>query len=164
LRALVIFDSRYGNTEKIARSLGAGIAEAGVETECLNSRDVKVESLRDRDLVCIGAPTEAFSASKPIKDFIARLDGAGLAGKWAFAFDTKLDWRISGSAAKFIEKELKRLGLRILAPRESAIVSSPAGKDRAIATKLKEGEELRFQQVGKMVGNSLLANARTVAA
>lgn len=164
MRAIVVFDSRYGNTEKIARSIEAGIAGTGVETDCLNSREAIVESLKEFDLVCIGAPTEAFSASKPIKDFIAKLDGAGLAGKWGFAFDTKLDWRISGSAAKFIEKELKRLGLRILAPRGSAIVSSPAGKDRASFTKLKEGEELRFQQVGKTVGASLLASARTVAA
>jgi len=164
LRACVVFDSRYGNTEKIARSLAAGIAEAGVETECLNQRDVKVETLKGYDLVCVGAPTEAFSASKPIKDFVARLATAGLAGKWGFAFDTKLDWRISGSAAKFIEKELKRLGLRVLAPRESAIVFSPPAKDRASATKLKEGEEGRFRVVGKKVGTDLLAGARPVAA
>jgi flavodoxin len=164
LRACVVFDSRYGNTEKIARSLAAGTAEAGVETECLNSRDVKVESLKEFDLVCVGAPTEAFSASKPIKDFIARLDGAGLAGKWGFAFDTKLDSRVSGSAAKFIEKELKRLGLRILATRESAIVHSPLAKDRASVTRLEEGEEKRFQMVGKAVGTALLASARPVAA
>ena len=164
MRALVIFDSRYGNTEKIARSLGAGISEAGVETECMNSRDVKVESLKDFDLVCIGAPTEAFSASKPIKEFISKLEGAGLAGKWGFAFDTKLDWRISGSAAKFIEKELKSRGIRILVPRESAIVLSPIGRDRASATKLEEREEPRFQLVGKKVGEALLASAKPVAA
>ncbi len=164
MRALVIFDSRYGNTEKIARSLGAGIAEAGVDAECINSWNVQVESLKDFDLVCIGAPTEAFSASKPIKEFVAKLDGAGLAGKWAFAFDTKLDWRISGSAAKFIEKELKRLGLRILVPRESAIVFSPPAREGARITKLEEGEEQRFQRVGKVVGDSLLASAKPVVA
>jgi flavodoxin len=164
LRACVIFDTRYGNTEKIARSLAAGISEAGVETECLNSRDVRLESLEERDLVCVGAPTEAFSASKPIKGFLAKLDGAGLAGKWAFAFDTKLDSRVSGSAAKFIEKVLKRLGLRIIAPRESAVVISPLAKDRASVTKLKDGEEKRFQAVGKTVGTALLASARPVAA
>ena len=71
----MIFDSRYGNTEKIARSIEAGIREAGVETECLNARDVKVDSLKENDLICIGAPTEGFTASKPIKDFIAKLGG-----------------------------------------------------------------------------------------
>ncbi|HUK75957.1 MAG TPA: flavodoxin domain-containing protein [Nitrososphaerales archaeon] len=164
MRAIVVFDSRYGNTEKIARSLAAGISEAGVETACLNSRDAKVGALKECDLVCIGAPTEAFSASKPIKEFLAKLDGADLADKRGFAFDTKLGSRVSGSASKFIEKRLKTLGLSILAPRESAIVLSPASRDRASATRLKEGEEQRFLQVGKMVGDSLLASARPVPA
>jgi len=164
LRALVIFDSRYGNTEKIARSLGAGIAEAGVETECLYSRDAKVESIKECDLVCIGAPTEKFTASEQIKGFVAGLRGAELSGKFGFAFDTKMDFPLSGSAAKFIEKELKQLGLQILAPRESAIVHGSKGADRANTMKLKEGEEQRFQQVGKRVGTALLASAKPVPA
>jgi flavodoxin len=119
MRACVIFDSRFGNTEKIARSIESGIKEVGVQTECLSSGDVKVDSLKEYDLICVGAPTEAFSASKQMKGFLGKLKGADLAGKLGFAFDTKLDWRLSGSAAKFIEKELRNLGLRILAPRES---------------------------------------------
>lgn len=164
MRACIVFDSRYGNTEKIARSLEAGIREAGVETDCLNSRDVKPDSLKEYDLLCVGAPTEGFTASKPIKDFLARLDGAELSGKQGFAFDTKLDSRLSGSAAKFIEKKLEQLGARILAPRESAIVTSPPAKDRASATKLNAGEEQRFQLIGKQVGTALLAGGKPVAA
>lgn len=164
MRACVIFDSRFGNTEKIAKSLEAGIKEAGVETECLNSREVKLDSLKECDLLCIGAPTEKFSASDPIKDFIVKLEGAGLSGKFGFAFDTKVDSRLSGSAAKLIEKELGRLGLRILAPRASAIVFGTQGKDRANTTKLKAGEEKRFQQIGKQVGTVLLASVKPVTA
>jgi len=164
LRACVIFDSRYGNTEKVARSLEAGIRETGVETVCVNSRDVKPGSLKEYDLVCIGAPTEAFNASKPMKDFIAALAGrAELSGRYCFAFDTKLDWRISGSASKFIEK-LEKLGLRTLARRESAIVQGSQSKDRASITMLKEGEEQRFQQLGRLVGAALLASTKSIAA
>ncbi len=162
MRACVIYDTRFGNTEKIARAIQSGIGEGGVQTDCLNWKDVEVDSLKEYDLLCIGAPTEAFSASKPIKDFIAKLDGAGLSGKYGFAFDTKVGSRISGSAAKFIEKALKGLGLRLLAPHESAVVVSPIRKDRAEATVLKAGEELRFQQVGKQVGAALLESAKAV--
>jgi len=160
----VIFDSRFGNTEKIARSIESGIREAGVQTECLGWRDVNVDSLKEYDLLCIGGPTEAFSASKPIKDFIGKLKGAELSGKYGFAFDTKLDWRVSGSAAKFIEKTMNKLGLRILAPHESAIVSSSRGKDSANVTVLKEGEEQRLQQVGKRVGATLIASLKPATA
>jgi len=164
MRACVIFDSRFGNTEKVARSLQAGIREAGVETVCVNSRDVKLGSLKEYDLVCIGAPTEAFTASKPIKDFIAGLGEAELSGKYCFAFDTKLDWRVSGSASKFIEKKPEQLGLRVLARRESAIVRGSEGKDRVSTTTLKEGEEKRFQQIGREVGAAVLAGTKPVAA
>lgn len=164
MKACVVFDSRYGNTEKIARSLESGIRGSGIETECLSSRDVKLERLRECDLVCVGAPTEAFTASKPIKDFIAKLEWVELSGKYGFAFDTRLDWRMPGSASKFIEKRLERSGLSIIAPRESAVVSTSRGRDGTKVTTLKEGEEQRFQQIGKQVGTALLARAKPVTA
>jgi hypothetical protein len=63
-----------------------------------------------------------------------------------FAFDTKLDWRISGSASKFIEKKLEKPGLRVLARRESAIVRGSEGTDRASTTTLKEEKRSGFSR------------------
>ena len=153
MRACVVFDTRYGNTEKIARAFGAGLGGAGVQTACLNTTDVTPESLGQYDLICIGAPTEWHTSSKPMKEFLRSLKGADLAGKYAFAFDTKLRQPLSGSAAKFIEKELKRLGFEILAPRESATVHTTA---RGVAgATLEEGEEQRFGRIGASVGGAL---------
>jgi len=152
MRACVIFDTRYGNTEKIARSFETGLREAGVQTVCLNARDVAVDSLKEYDLICVGAPTEGFTASKPMKEFLGKLKSIDLSGKYGFAFDTKLDWRFSGSAAKFIEKELNNLGLQIIAPRESATVFALKERGAITGARLKEGEETRFEQVGLQVG------------
>ena len=153
MRACVVFDTRYGNTEKIARAFGAGLGGTGVQTACLNARDVTPESLRGYDLVCIGAPTEWHSSSKPMKEFLRKLRAADLAGKYAFAFDTKLRQPLSGSAAQFIEKELKRLGLKVLAPRESAMVHNIGSRVPPVT--LEEGEEQRFEKVGASVGGAL---------
>ena len=155
MRACVVFDTRYGNTEKIARSFETGLKEAGIQTVCVNARDVAVDSLIQYDLICVGAPTEAFSAYKPMKEFLGKLKSIDLSGKCGFAFDTKLDSRFSGSAAKLIEKELKNLGLQIIAPRESAIVFGV--KKEEGSARLKEGEEKRFEQVGLKVGSTLAA-------
>jgi len=160
----VIFDSRFGNTEKVAISLEAGLEAAGVKAECFTSRDVKVESIKEYDLICVGAPTEAFSASKPMKEFLGRLKGNELSGKCGFAFNTKVDSRFSGSGAKFIEKDLERLGLRILEPRESAIVVGSRGKDGANVTTLRKGEEERLHQIGKRLGTALEAAVNPVPA
>jgi len=160
MKACVIFDTRYGNTEKIARSFETGLKEAGVQTVCVNARDVVVDSLKQYDLICVGAPTEGFTASKPMKELLANLKSNDLSGKYGFAFDTKLDWRLSGSAAKFIEKELNNLGLQVIAPRESAIVFTLKERGAITGARLKEGEEKRFEQVGTQVGTALTARGR----
>ncbi len=156
MRACVIFDTRYGNTEKVARSLETGLKEAGIQTFCMNAKDVTVDSLKQYDLICVGAPTEWVTASKPMKEFLGKLKSIDLSGKYGFAFDTKLGAPLSGSAAKFIEKELKNLGLKIIASRESATVFGGKGKEGAV--RLKEGEERRFEQFGLQVGAALAAN------
>ena len=160
MRACVIFDTRYGNTEKIARSFETGLKEAGIQTVCVNARDVAVDSLKQYDLICVGAPTEAFTASKPMKEFLAKLKSIDLSGKCGFAFDTKLDSRFSGSAAKLVEKELSNKGLKIIAPRESALVFSLKERGAIASARLKEGEEKRFEQIGTQVGTALAARVR----
>ncbi len=157
MRACVIFDTRYGNTERIARSFEAGFQQAGPQTVCVNANDVAVDSLEQYDLICVGAPTEGFSASKPMKEFLEKLKSRNLSGKYGFAFDTKLDWRFSGSAAKFIEKALNDLGLQVIAPRESAIVFTLKQRGSITGARLKEGEEERFENVGTQVGKALAA-------
>ena len=129
MKAIVIYHTRFGNTERIAKSLEIGLKKAsGIEdVVCINVRDIAVSAIDDNplkeyDIICIGAPTEGFSAPKPIKEFLGKLKRINLTGKYGFAFDTRVYSKLSGSAAKFIEKELKSQGLQIVALRESAIV------------------------------------------
>lgn len=163
MKAIVIYHTRFGNTERIAKSLETGLKEAfGIENVvCSNTRDIAISNVDDLlkgyDIICIGAPTEGFSAPKPIKEFLAKLKGLDLAGKYGFAFDTRVNSRISGSAAKFIEKELKSQGLQIVAPRESAIVFALKEMGTITGAKLKEGEDERFKRIGRQLGTELPA-------
>jgi flavodoxin len=161
-RAIVIFDSRYGNTEKIARSFEEGLKRSGIATVCINSNEVSRESLKEYDLIAVGAPTEWLMASKPMKRFLENLKGVDLSGKFGFAFDTKLGRRLSGSAAKSIEKELKNLGLNLIAQHESAIVFG-TGSSMSSMT-LKGGEENRFEKIGLQVGTNLVARREMISA
>jgi flavorubredoxin len=151
MKAIIVYHTRYGNTERIAKSLEIGLKEAArvQDVVCTNVRDVTAvdDLLKEYDIICIGAPTEGFTAPKAIKKFLGKMKGVNLAGKYGFAFDTRLSSRFSGSAAKYIEKELKSQGLQIISPLESAIVF--ALKDGA---RLKEGEDKRFEQVGLQLG------------
>jgi flavorubredoxin len=150
IKAIIMFDTRYGNTEKIAKSLERGLNQTGIETVCVNTRDVTVDLLKQYDMIGVGAPTQFMTASRPMKKFLGKLKSMNLFGKYGFAFDTKFDSRMSGSAAKFIEEKLKNLGLEIIAPRESAIVFGMNEKEGGAI--LKEGEETRFEQIGLRIG------------
>ncbi len=157
-RAIVIFDSRYGNTERIARSLESGLKQAGIDATCSNTREITPESLNEYDLIAIGAPTEKITASKSIKEFLEKLSTTSLSGKLGFAFDTKLPFPLSGSAAKYIEKKLEHIGLQMILPHSSAIVASQ--KESTGGVKLKEGEDKRFEQFGLELGKALLSKQR----
>ncbi len=146
---IVVFDTQFGNTAKIAKSIAAGLNWAGVVVECVGASEVRPEALKEYDLIVIGAPTQKFTASKPMKDFIDRLESVGgLAGKSFYAFDTKLPSRFSGSAAKYIESKLEHMGLRPAGTRSSAI-------GRGSVFTLDDGEEKRFEQIGLELGTYL---------
>ncbi len=58
MRALVIYESMYGNTHTVAQDVGAGLAEGGATTvEVLPVGDATAERLEGADLVVVGGPT-----------------------------------------------------------------------------------------------------------
>ncbi len=140
-KAIIIFDTNFGNTEMIARSLASGMDEKGVEADCVNVGDVQLDMLAEYDLLAIGGPTHGFGISKPIKELLGKLKNVELRDKKGFAFDTKNRGGIWGSAAKGIEKRLKGMGMNIVKPAESAIVLGLKGP-------LQEGMEVKFRQTG----------------
>lgn len=155
MRACVVFASRYGNTEKIAKAFAAGLGEAGIEAVCVSAKDAAPESLEGFELVCVGAPTEWHSASRGMKEFLGRMKGLDLSGRFGFAFDTRLSAPFSGSASKLIEKRLKKLGATMVAHRESAFVHSQQGVKQA---SLGTGEEERFRDLGRRIGSTVLSS------
>jgi len=140
-RVVVIYNTRFGNTERLAYALAEGLEEQGVEVNCVKVDAVDVNKLAEYDLIIVGGPTHAFGISKPMKDFIEKLKNVDLRGKKAFAFDTELKSWIAGSAAKGIEKHLERLGMTVVKPHSSAIVKGIEGP-------LEKGIEEKYKQIG----------------
>lgn len=148
-KALVVYGSVYGNTEKIAKALAQGVEAVGVDVDLATVSEVDLGKLVEYDFLAIGAPTQAFGIYKPVKEFLERLNSVeGLKGKKAFAFDTKMKSRLAGSAAKGIEKKLASLGLSIVKPHASAIVNGREGP-------LEEGAEETFKRIGAELAKAL---------
>jgi flavodoxin len=143
VKALVVYYSRFGNTEKIAEALAEGLQRGGIETKTTRVDEVRLDEVRQNDLICIGTPVHAWNIPTPVKDFLNRLKGMfGLSRKKAFAFDTKLESRLAGSASNKVEEILKALGFSIAKPANSVIV-------RDIEGPLEEGAEQAFKQTGE---------------
>ncbi|HYB75645.1 MAG TPA: flavodoxin domain-containing protein, partial [Nitrososphaerales archaeon] len=66
---IVVFDTKFGNTGKIAKSIAAGLERAGVAVRCVSVGEAHSAELKDYDLIVVGAPTQTFTASKPMKEF-----------------------------------------------------------------------------------------------
>jgi flavorubredoxin len=143
-KAAVIYDSKFGNTEKIARALSEGMKREGMVVDCLKTDAADPGKLVEYDVLAIGAPTQAFRISGPMKEFLGKLENVDLRGKKGFAFDTRLKSRFAGSAANGIEKKLKELGVTIIRDYASAIVGGTEGP-------LEENAEKRFEQIGSEI-------------
>jgi flavodoxin len=152
--AAVLFATRFGTTEIVARAFERGLKEAGMQTVCARTSDITSESLQGCDLICLGGPTEVFTATREVKEFLSAMGGVDMEGKFGFAFDTKLDSRFSGSAAKYIEHALDDRGVHMIAERQSAIVTSRKEGGKIIGADLKEGEEKRFEGLGARIGKA----------
>ena len=104
------------------------------------------------DFIAIGGPTHMAGVSKPMKEFLSELNNLSLRGKLGFAFDTRNESKFNifdiNSAARGIEGKMKRSGIKILHPRESALVEGREGP------LIGKGEE-RFVEIGKNIAERL---------
>jgi len=146
---MVVYYSMFGNTEKVAKALAAGLQNGGVDVDVVKVADVNYDEMGKVDLLGVGSPVHGWNPSKPVNEFLAQLKSVeGLSGKKAFAFDTKMKSRLSGSAGGKIERKLKDIGLTIVRQSESAVVEGREGP-------LEESAEGRFKQIGMELAKML---------
>ena len=60
MKSIVIYDSMYGNTEKIAHAIGRGLKSKEVK-RVISIKEASIEDLKGIDLLVLGSPTQAFN-------------------------------------------------------------------------------------------------------
>lgn len=140
MRALVVFDTLHGNTRQIAEAIAEGFG-ASWEVVVKPATEADIADLDDRDLLVLGCPVHGWNVSKPMREFLDRLDAGRVDGGNAAAFDTKFKHILAGGAAKKLVGRLRKLGLDILAEPESFFVTGMEGP-------LQEGEVDRANAFG----------------
>lgn len=136
---LVVFDSVFGNTEKIARAIAGGLFPQ-TEVEVMTINQVKTLSLTDLNLLVVGSPTRGFKPTPDITAWLQGLPAKSLAGVRVAAFDTRIPQdvlkknfflrlfsKMIAFAADPIAKELTSKGGSLVIPPEGFIVVESEG-------------------------------------
>jgi Flavodoxin len=180
MRAVIIYESMFGNTHAIADAIGKGL-EPLDNVVVVPVVEASRERLGDADLLVVGGPTHfhgmsrprtrkwaAATAQKPKNDLVLDRDVQGPGVRdWlrslgsghtrVAAFDTRFKGPavLRGRASKVISRKLRRQGFEVVAKPESFFVT--------LQNHLEPGEEARAQEWGKQLAASVPSNGVTNA-
>jgi flavodoxin len=145
VKALVVYDSVFGNTAEIAQDMAAALGD--------QARAVKVDAVSPQDLegvslLLVGSPTRAFRPTPATSAWLKALPAGSLSGVRVAAFDTRISAKdansallrvmvkLFGWAAKPIANGLTKAGGALAADPEGFYVQGAKGP-------LKDGERER---------------------
>lgn len=158
MQTVVVYDSKFGNTERIADAIGRGVGTLGsvLVMDTAEATGIGQRPAAQPDLVVIGGPTQRRSPSPALRAFVDALP-ASLQGVQVATFDTRYrgsTW-IMGSAAAEAAKVLRKAGSAVVAPPESFFIGRGGPLERQT---LETGEIERAEAWGRAVGASVLAS------
>jgi anaerobic nitric oxide reductase flavorubredoxin len=116
-KAVVVFDTMWGSTDKMARAIGEGIASQGVEVKllklrCTDNTDI-VTDIVDAKAVIVGSPTLNNGMFPSVGQFLTYEGGLKPKGK-AWYFFGSFGW--GGGAVRNMVKMSKDFGLEVQEP------------------------------------------------
>lgn len=138
MKALVVYDSVFGNTEQVAHAIGAALGSPD-EVETKRVTDVEPEQLTDVDVLIVGSPTRGFQPTPATKKLLKAIPDGELGGVKVAAFDTRFSVedvdsailnvlvRLFGYAADPIADRLRKKGGDQADPPEGFIVEGTEG-------------------------------------
>ena len=125
MKAVVLYDSAYGNTRRIAEAIAASLE--GVDAQAVQVPDFSPESLAPGDLLVVGSPINGWRPTPIISAALEALDREQLRGIRAAAFDTRVRLFIHGDAAGKLSKELGSRGAEIISAPQPFYVKGTEG-------------------------------------
>ncbi len=145
MKGIVVYDTSYGNTKKVAEIIAETLKESGIEVELFDVKDVKKLSAKDYNFLVLGSPTKLGTMSFAIRGFLGKVKDEEWMNKPFVAFDTENPENVEkkqGSAGEKIAAKLMEKKMNQLAPVLKALVHEMKGP-------LLEGEVERTKEYAK---------------
>ena len=159
MKGIVVYDTSYGNTKKIAETIAETLKESGMEADLFSVKKVKKLSAKDYDFLVLGSPTRFGTMSFAVRFFLRKVKSKEWMNKPFAAFDTENPENIEQarienkewSAAEKIAVKLREKKMNQLLPVLKAVVLGWKGPlqegeiertieyARELALKLKKG-------------------------
>lgn len=146
---VVIYDTKFGNTARVAEAIGRGASTRG-SVRVLDTAEALRQLPERPDLLIVGGPTQKRGSSRALRGFVDALR-ASFRGVPTATFDTRYrgaTW-LMGSAATDAAKRLGKAGARLTAAPESFFVTRGGPLE---GQGLEAGELERAEEWGRLVG------------
>lgn len=154
MESLVIYDSKFGNTKKVAEAVADGLGEVG-PVRLVGVGGILPQDLGSADLLILGCPTHSHGLSQPMRRFLDSIQPWRKQDLVAGVFDTRYraPGVFTGSAARLMATRLRKAGIRLLLPAESFFVTreEPPALERGELDRARDwGRELvaRLEMLG----------------
>jgi|WetSurMetagenome_2_1015567.scaffolds.fasta_scaffold934582_1 flavodoxin I len=144
MKALIVYDSKWGNTEKVALAIAKGMGKNG---QTIHVSKVAEAAIHDFDLLVIGSPVIGGKPSKVIQEFLNQLSVMGGRKRRFAVFDTRMATKFAkrfGYAAVKMYDQLSQQGETVVSEPMGFVVKGQKGP-------LEEGELDRSEQWGSLV-------------
>jgi len=153
MKGVVVYDTSYGNTKKIAETIAESLKESGLEVDLFHVKEVKKLSAKDYGFLVLGSPTRFGTMSFAVRGFLGKVKGEEWMNKPFAAFDTENPENVEkkqGSAAEKIAERLTDKKMNQLVPVLKALVLS-----QALKGPLQEGEIERTKEYARTLAAKL---------
>jgi flavodoxin len=142
MKALVVYDSMFGNTAQVAQAMATALADQ-MDATARRVSEVTPEELTAVDFLIVGSPTQGFRPTPATNALLDSISAQGLLGVQVAAFDTRIDvaevgnWfltfmvKIFGYAAKPIANRLEKKGGELVMAPEGFVVNGKEGPLKA---------------------------------
>ena len=160
-KVIVVYESKYGNTKRVAEAIIEGMKEiTGIEASVRERKSVDPKELRNYDAILIGSPNHRGNALHGILGFIGKVGKLKLEGKPLAVFDTYRGVYDRAKASQFqiaIKKMEKRLivkvpSMKLVSPGLSIMVQGKEGP-------ITEGELPKAKEFGARFAARLVSKS-----
>ena len=148
-KAIVAYDTKYGNTKLAAETIIEGMKAEGIDVALSNMKEVDFKKINQYDAILMGCPNHFGGPTRTAKKFIDKLQKLDLKDKVIAVFDTYIKEDFEKAVRKMEDKINEKIpGSKLISPGLSIKVVGMKGP-------ILEEEFPKAKEFGKQIATQI---------